>query len=713
MTSSGRAGKSDTGIMLPDRPKDFRGFPYWRTGLIFFLFFLEAGCSWGPSFLHPPSVSDELASGISLYQRSDYQKSKEILLRLIRTRIGSPEIEEAQWVLVLISEKTEQPEKFRQKLRLFLKSYPGSSHRKSAEEKLAALAVQPAARGEEAPAVSLPPATAVQASLSEELRSAIRYFEQSDFARAKSLLYRIIQNKNGPSEVEEAYWYLALIAEKKDPPATAIEVFKRFIGNYPSSVHLAEAQERLLRLVDAGTPSVGVSLTDSGSKTVTEIRRLPARHGPDRISGSLITEYLFDEQVVPNPIANTQNRLSEFLDYRWRKGSGADLRFVFSGMNATDFLVSENGRTRLNKLYLEGNDIGWLSNFRVGRQPGSGSTLFNRFDGLSLSFPLSSVNWTINAGIPVDLFSADTLEIQYDRKFYETYLSVVDFRNVTGKIYYEQEYFQNFSTRRAAGLNGFWVFRGLNLSTLVDRDIDFGKFNDIMANFDYTRSIYHYSGLIEYRRNPYLDLSNALADPTVVILNPPVTTLDVLAQILTHDQMMQLALNNSQTTLDYNFGVSAEISAHWRVDLRYDRTLYNPEGPGSHGLDLADIGYQKYSDRYSVFLMTRNLYSQNDILSALFLFSPGTDSTNVSMVANLLRIWPSGVQCGARFRYENTDFSLSSSRLIRYVPGFLFRYPLKYGMEASFEADYIMEDNSLNPEWTDTIETRTSISIPF
>ncbi|MBI3593646.1 MAG: tetratricopeptide repeat protein [Nitrospirae bacterium] len=658
-----------------------------------------------------------MANAIRFYEQSDFVKAKKLFLHLIETRIGSPEIEDAQWYLVLISEKSDKPNIIRQKIRLFVKSYPGSSHKKAAEGKLVLLDQKLPSSSVTSGAASSVQAHPSPKDQSDELAKAIQLFQQEEYNQAKSLFYRLIQSGNGTSSVEEAYWYLALISEKTEKPALALESFKRFLKSFPASLHKKDAEEKSQLLAKSGTATGDLKGKEGAEKKETPAKRVPVRTGPDRISGSLITEYLYDYALAGVPegmSSNTQSRLSEFLDFRWRKGSGPDLRFNFSGMNANDFLVNRNDRTRLNKLYLEGNNVGWFSNFRLGRQPSSGSTLFNRFDGLSFGLPVSSVTWTNSVGAPVDIFATDTLAIESERKFYESYLSVVDYYHITGKIYFTQEYFQEFSTRRAVGLNAFWMYENFNLTTLLDRDIDFNKINDAMVNFDYTRSIFHYSGLVEYRRNPFLDFNTALADPANFLATPPITTMDDLIATKSREEIMASALAATQTTLDYSLGLSIDLSLIWRVDFRYGKTFYNPTDLASHMITFPMVDSEKIADRYSAFILERNYFNQNEIISTLFLYSPGTDSTNTSIVANMLRIWPSGFQGGLRFRYENTVFNLSAgSSLTRYVPGFVMRYSLKNGVEASLEGDYLMEDNSFSSGWNNTIQTRTSVSIPF
>ncbi|MHB8483181.1 MAG: tetratricopeptide repeat protein [Nitrospiria bacterium] len=656
----------------------------------------------GTSLFHSRSHSDELNMGIHDFEQSDFIKSRSVLKHLIETQIGSPEIEDAQWYLARISEKLDLPEIALKNYRVFLKNYPNSFHKKESEERIETIDQKVRTFQEKNGAVAN--RTPSQTN-SNELMTGIQYIQKGDFIKAKTVFVQIITAQSGPAVIEEARWYLALISEKLDLPEIARQNFKDFLKNDPSTPHKEEAEARI-RAIEQGAHL----LPADNQKEAKEKKELPTslsppRKGPDRVSGVLITEYLYDQTLAPNPATDTQSRLTEFLDARWQKGTGPDLRAYFSVMNVNDFILSQNNQERLNKLFLEGNNIGWFSNLRIGRQPSTGSTLFNRFDGLSFSLPFFPLTWTNNLGIPVDLFARDPLAIQSDKKFYETYLSVTDYYHTTGRIYLTQEYFQDYSTRKAVGINGFWIYNTLNIAILYDRDIDFNKTNDEMISFDYTQSKYHYYGQMEYRRNPFLDVGNALANPVVWALTSPVTSLDVLQQTMTRDQIMQLALDSSQTSLDYSFGLSIDISPIWRVDTRIGKTFYNPS-------DLLATP-ENTLDQYSIFILERNFFNQNETASALLLYQPGTDSTSTSAIANIIRTWSNGFTGGLRFRFETTSFAFSGNNLTQSVPGFILRFVTKRGIEASLEGDYVMEQNSLSPDWNNTIQTRTSLSIPF
>jgi len=156
------------------------------------------------------------------------------------------------------------------------------------------------------------------------------------------------------------------------------------------------------------------------------------------LTGSLTTEYLYDALLTPSPTETLQNRLSEYLAFRWKNQAGPDLRLYFYGMDSHDFSTSSNDQYRIYKLYAEWNDIGSVLNLRVGRQPASGNTLFSRFDGLTLVYrpsPMFSVS--VGGGFPANVtFSSDRVGMQSERRFYEIYATVYDWYHFGGKLYY-------------------------------------------------------------------------------------------------------------------------------------------------------------------------------------------------------------------------------------------------------------------------------------
>ncbi|MBI1820682.1 MAG: hypothetical protein HY036_01270 [Nitrospirae bacterium] len=553
---------------------------------------------------------------------------------------------------------------------------------------------------------------------SPELSEGIDSFQRKNYLKARAVFTKLIETKIGSPEIEEAQWYLAQIAEKTNTRSAAMVQYSLFLRSYPSGRHRREAQERLALLNTQSEPPPDAQKNGKETLKKTEARKAPARKPsrPDQFSGTFTTDYLYDDLFTPSPSRTTQSRLSEFLDLRWRKGAGPDVRVYFSGTNTNEFINNNNDKTRISKLYVEENNFSIFSNLRFGRQPGSGNTLFNRFDGLAMAFPVPLTPLTLNtgAGFPVDIFKNNLFEIQTNRKFYETYLSVIDFYHLGGKLFFTEEFFQNFSTRKAVGLNGYWLNNDLNITTVIDRDIDFNRFNDILISMDYAHSNIRYSASAEYRKNPFLDYDTALNDLSVASPPPPalpIGSLEILQQTRTREEIQHLALNNTTTTLDYGLGLTVDFTEKWRSDFRAGRTLYNPVDLGSHVMTFPLAQAEKSADRISIFLNERDSLHFGETGNALLSFQRGTDSINLTGVGILSKTWTNGMQGGLKVRGEY--FSFSTSRAKRVVPGFVVRKSFQNGVEASLEAEYTMENNSASSDMTTMIQTRTSISIPF
>ena len=231
---------------------------------------------------------------------------------------------------------------------------------------------------------------------SRELLEGVDNFQRKNYLKARATFTKIIETRIGSPELEDAQWYLAQIAEQTDTLVAAKQHYHLFLRNYPSSRYHRQAEERLALLnIKKETPPASQGGEKETSKT-REARKAPVRRPdrPDQFSGTFTTDYLFDSIIPVAPNSTTQNRVSEFLDLRWRKGKGPDIRAYFSGNNSNDLINKNNDKSRISKLYLEENNFSIFSNLRFGRQPASGNTLFNRYDGLAMAFPVRRKNGT-------------------------------------------------------------------------------------------------------------------------------------------------------------------------------------------------------------------------------------------------------------------------------------------------------------------------------
>lgn len=542
-----------------------------------------------------------------------------------------------------------------------------------------------------------------------KLSEGIKAFQSGDLEKSRFIFNKIIGGRRGPSEIEESQWYLAQIAEKQGKRAEARQQYLFFSKNFPSSRHLGEVKKRLSALSrkPASAPNPVASTPISVTAPARSFRRRQETSRYGRFTGGLTTEYLYDIQTSPKPSSNVQNRLSEFLDLRWKKSMRGDLKVYLSGMYSQDFLFSDNSRYRLSKFFAEWNDSRSILDFRLGRQPASGNTLFSRFDGVALSVrPFSVIGLNSSVGFPVDTFNKNRIRIQHDRLFYESYISFYDLYHLGGKMYYTQEFNSGFSTRKAVGMNTYWLNEPVNISSIVDYDLGFRKFNDEMLSFEYRYSIALYSVAAEYRKNPFLDFNTALYDLSLSAADPPLTSLDTLRQTFTRDEIQSLALDNTTDSLELRLGTTIDFTKVWRGDFRYSHML-------SDVIEFPDGKTHKMADRYSVFFSERNGLGWSEAWTVLFIYQTATDYKTETATSTISKYWGVGTQASLRFRWEHLQYIAFASQSTRMIPGFILNYTFSGGVSAGLEADYSIDKNSTSLDTVKTVETRTSITIPF
>jgi hypothetical protein len=607
-----------------------------------------------------------------------------------------------------------------------------------------------------------------------ELTEGLRAYDTGDYEKAERLL-NVVDLRTGSPEREEARWHLALIAERQGNRSEAVQRYKTFLRDYPSSRHREEAKGRLavlrsqppagvvtagsagpgqagsldvmgdktegnavgntgggkgggliLPVSDSGNPATPGPSTDSmkpggnqAGSVKTNAQEPAAPPAPLRVradkpryalTGSLMTEYLFEELLSPSPTETTLNQLGEYLNFRWKNLSGPDIRIYFYGMYAHDFLPEGSDRYKIYKLFAEWNDLGSLLSFRAGRQPASGNTLFSRFDGLTLTIrpsPLFSV--TVGGGFPVDTFTSDRLGMQTDRGFYEIYATVYDWYHLGGKLYYTQELDQSVSVRRAAGFNGYWTRGNVNLAAIMDYDIDFARLNNLVLGADHTWGAFHYSVGAEYRRNPLLDAASARLDPNACGLEAPGTPLGDLGKYPL-SALQSCALKNTADTLEFRGGVSVEFSKTWRGELRYAHstgTMVNFSTTGG----VTTVGQiDRNSDRVSLFVSERDALHLAEIWTLLLLAEPATDLDTYSVYSTVSRYWGERLQGALRFRGDRYMYKTNNVRITQFIPGLVLTYTLPSGVMGSLEADYAVQDSGVT---TSSMQTRATLTIPF
>jgi hypothetical protein len=465
----------------------------------------------------------------------------------------------------------------------------------------------------------------------------------------------------------------------------------------------------------SGTPPTGakndVQGTAAPSAPSLSVKASKPRY---QLTGSLTTEYLYGELLSPAPSETTQNRLGEYLNFRWRNLQGPDLRLYFYGSYVHDFLNQGNDQYRIYKLFAEWNNAASVFNLRVGRQPASGGTLFSRFDGLTLSYrpgPWFSVNF--GGGYPVNIsYQADRAGMQTDRRFYEVYAMVYDWYHLTSRLYFTQEAYQSFQTRSAAGMNSFWTRGSVTLTALVDYDFDFARLNNATVGTDYTRGIVHYSIGADYRKTPFLDYENALQDPNYCGATPPINSFADLVRQLPRSVIQSCALKNTSELSELRGGVSVDFSKVWRGEMQFVYGTGKVVEFTTTGGVITSSQSDQRSNRVSLFLSERDGLHVGEMWTLLLVYQPATDMQELSLFSTLSKYWGNALQGALRFRADQLTVDISGITTTSLVPGLILSYTLPSGINASLEGDYDIIMVSGGPTGNN-IQTRTTVTIPF
>lgn len=433
-----------------------------------------------------------------------------------------------------------------------------------------------------------------------------------------------------------------------------------------------------------------------------------------QLTGLLTTEYLYDDLLSPSPSGTSQNRLGEYLNFRFRNLQGPDIRLYFYGSYVHDFLNQGNDQYQIYKLFAEWNNAASVLNLRVGRQPTSGNTLFSRFDGVTLSYrPTPWFSFNLGGGYPVNIsYQADRAGMQTDRRFYEAYAMVYDWFHLTGRLYFTQEAYQSFQTRSAVGVNSFWTRGNVSLTALVDYDFDFARLNNATAGADYTWGIAHYSLGVDYRKTPFLDYENALQDPNYCGATPPINSFADLVRQLPRSVIQSCALKNTSELSELRGGVSVDISKVWRGELQFVYGTGKVVEFTTTGGVITSSQADQRSNRVSLFLSERDGLHVGEMWTLLLVYQPATDIQELSLFSTLSKYWGNALQGALRFRADQLTVDVSGITTTSLVPGLILSYTLPSGLNASLEGDYDIIMSSGGPT-TNNIQTRTTITIPF
>lgn len=263
---------------------------------------------------------------------------------------------------------------------------------------------------------------------------------------------------------------------------------------------------------------------------------------------------------------------------RYRKGE-YDTRAVARGTHMYDTLALDDTRRsiyRLRAFYLEHSkkDSYFL---RVGRQPGNvGGILDFRFDGAWFRYTTipQLLNLNIVGGLPRQ-FSLQTayvpddprnLVVGFNRYFYGINVDVgLLAQSWSGNAYFINQMVNGIVDRRAIGAELRYSSNGKNAFGFLDYDVSYNVLNVAMASGTWVTEHNTFTLLVDHRRTPYLQTTNAL-------FGTPNASLSLINE--TNESLLrEQAKTVTATSNLFLVGMLHTLNKNWQVggDVRLNR----------------------------------------------------------------------------------------------------------------------------------------------
>ena len=302
-----------------------------------------------------------------------------------------------------------------------------------------------------------------------------------------------------------------------------------------------------------------------------------------------------------------QSQLFSMLDVIGRKRSEtADTRLVFRDSYNANFLPGQASSNRFEAAYIEQNSRNHTYMYRVGRQTGLGAGAPGRFDGFMAGYSFNPT-WRVNgvAGKPVEYINGG-LKTASNKDFEG--LSVDLSPNPdrwTSSGYFIQQRVSGIIDRRAVGIEGHYFDAQSNFMGLFEYDTLFRKFDLGLFQGNWTtEKSTNFNVLLDHRRSPQLQLSNAL-------IGQPIQSLAELLQSgVSMDTLLSDASVLSPISNIFAIGMNLPYTQHIRVggDFRVSNT--SGTGTTSTGQPGAVATGNTYA--YSVQATGNGMFQEND-----------------------------------------------------------------------------------------------------
>lgn len=400
---------------------------------------------------------------------------------------------------------------------------------------------------------------------------------ESDQARQ---IFNEILNLPPNKQSQTAQEWVGVARERNREYEKAQAEYELYLKLYPQGEEAARVRQRLAELQETIKQRAQARSGRAASRKIDETR----------VYGSVYTYYYggYSQTTTTDKVANIttsrdsqdQSLLQGAFDVtgRYRKDE-YDNKLVVRGTQSRDFLTTIDERqniSRLRALYFEHarQDSYFL---RVGRQPGNtGGVLDFRFDGAWLRYVAvpQFLNLNLIGGQPRQFSLSSNyvpddprnFRTDFNRYFYGVNADIGPIGQAwNGNLYFLNQMVNGIVDRRAVGTEIRYASNGINAFSLIDYDVSYNVLNVAMLNGTWVTEKTTYTLLLDHRRTPYLQTTNALFGTP----NATLQTINGTNESLLREQAKAVTATSDLLLV----GVLHAVSKDWQLggDVRLNR----------------------------------------------------------------------------------------------------------------------------------------------
>jgi tetratricopeptide (TPR) repeat protein len=412
---------------------------------------------------------------------------------------------------------------------------------------------------------------------------------------------------------QDAQEYIGLAHERNGEIVAAQREYELYLKLYPETEGAARVRQRIAALSMPATTTV---LTPVKRKVATSESSVFGNwsqyyyHGAEQRDTTLTTSPTAPNVTPADNFTGTQTKtLRSSLNLTERtRTENYDNRAVVRDTYIKDYLDNARTENRIYSLYYELKQRRNQYSARIGRQPASAGGVLGYFDGALAGVALTpQLHFNVVGGRPADI--TKLYKLDSTRSFVgESIDAGTFFGHWSTSLYHIKETVDGVTDREAVGSELRYFDETKSFYGLADYDTFFGVTNTTMLQGNWTirPSNTHATTLnvlIDHRRSPALELTNALIGETT-------TSINKLRETYTLDELKDHALGNTPVMGMYSLGVTQGLGPKWQVnaDVRKTHTSATSGSPAQGPLAASGGVYN-----YGLQLIGTGLFSARDI----------------------------------------------------------------------------------------------------